>query len=86
MIFMPSCTVCLIQTMFSEMLSLVFQIVAHLFCTYMDTHLPSNPRYQQGFTGLHFLKPPCKQSKSSLSNHSVNGDHNPNATQISGAL
>eukprot|EP00112_Aurelia_sp_Birch-Aquarium-sp1_P018414 Seg4392.1 transcript_id=Seg4392.1/GoldUCD/mRNA.D3Y31 product="Transmembrane protein 209" protein_id=Seg4392.1/GoldUCD/D3Y31 len=40
------------------------QIIAHLFCTYMDTHLPSNPRYQDGnsFSGLHFLKPPSKQS------------------------
>lgn len=40
----------------------VLQIIAHLFCTYLDTHLPSNPRYQHGFTGLHFLKPPCKPS------------------------
>eukprot|EP00795_Rhopilema_esculentum_P002425 gene2425-18078_t len=40
------------------------QIIAHLFCTYMDTHLPSNPRYQDGnsFSGLHFLKPPSKPS------------------------
>lgn len=38
------------------------QIIAHLFCTYMDTHLPSNPRYPDGnsFSGLHFLKPPSK--------------------------
>lgn len=40
------------------------QIVNHLFCAYMDTHLPSNPRYSEGksFTGLHFLKTPAKPS------------------------
>jgi len=46
------------------------QIISHLFCAYMDTHLPSNPRYPEGksFTGLHFLKTPSKPSdkKSSL--------------------
>lgn len=38
------------------------QIISHLFCAYMDTHLPSNPRYPEGksFTGLHFLKTPSK--------------------------
>jgi len=40
------------------------QIISHLFCAYMDTHLPSNPRYPEGksFTGLHFLKTPSKPS------------------------
>jgi len=40
------------------------QIICHLFCAYMDTHLPSNPRYPDGksFTGLHFLKTPLKPS------------------------
>ncbi|XP_057297066.1 transmembrane protein 209-like [Hydractinia symbiolongicarpus] len=46
------------------------QIVFNLFCTYMDTHLPSNPRYAEGksFTGLHYLKTPAKpgDKKSSL--------------------
>jgi len=37
-------------------------IISHLFCTYMDIHLPSNPRYQHGFSELHFLKPPNKPS------------------------
>jgi len=38
------------------------QIMCHLLCTYMDTHLPSNPRHNEGksFTGLHFLKTPQK--------------------------
>ncbi|XP_066922289.1 transmembrane protein 209-like isoform X1 [Clytia hemisphaerica] len=38
------------------------EIIIHLFCTYLDTHLPSNPRYADGksFSGLHFIKTPIK--------------------------
>jgi len=34
----------------------------HLFCTYLDTNLPSNSRFADGksFTGLHFIKTPAK--------------------------
>jgi len=46
------------------------QLIVHLFCTYFDTHLPTNPRYPNGksFTGLHFLKTPDKPTdkKSSI--------------------
>ncbi|XP_028516709.1 transmembrane protein 209, partial [Exaiptasia diaphana] len=38
------------------------QIVMHMFCTYMDSRLPADPRFPDGgtFTGLHFLKTPDK--------------------------
>lgn len=41
------------------------EILIHLFCTYMDTHLPSNPRYPDGksFSGMHFLKSPQKSEE-----------------------
>ena len=34
------------------------QIVMHVFCTYMDSRLPTDARFQDGrtFTGLYFLK------------------------------
>ena len=34
----------------------------HVFCTYMDSRLPADPRFPDGriFTGLHFLKTPDK--------------------------
>ena len=44
---------------------LFIKIMMHLFCTYLDTHLPSNPRYADGksFSGLHFIKSPAKPGK-----------------------
>ena len=43
-------------------LFLPIQLVMHMFCTYMDSRLPADPRFPDGrtFTGLHFLKTPDK--------------------------
>ena len=43
-----------------------FQLLLHMFCTYMDSRLPADPSFPDGrtFTGLHFLKTPDKPSKS----------------------
>lgn len=44
---------------------LCFQLLLHMFCTYMDSRLPADPTFPDGrtFTGLHFLKTPDKPSK-----------------------
>ena len=45
-----------------------FQLLLHMFCTYMDSRLPADPSFPDGrtFTGLHFLKTPDKPSKSHI--------------------
>ncbi|XP_001636404.2 transmembrane protein 209 isoform X2 [Nematostella vectensis] len=49
------------------------QIVMHLFCTYMDSRLPADPRFPDGrtFTGLHFLKTPDKPADARKSDLSI---------------
>ena len=44
----------------------LLQIVMHLLCTYLDNHMPRNPRFPDGrpFSSQYFLKVPDKPGNS----------------------
>jgi hypothetical protein len=50
-----------------EWLLYCFQIIMHVFCTYLDSRLPPHPKYPDGktFTSQHFVQTPNKPGSNS---------------------